>query len=127
MLKLQDEHKDEHVKDMQTLLKEPEMKRRKVDEIKVEKETKDLKREKDKTPDSELKEVEPPRKSQKWQKEEYEDKVSKRLRRDGYMVLPRWREYTCAPDAVTAALSYVMQLRDWIKANNNGTNVERTH
>ena len=43
-----DEHKDELLKDTQKLLKEPEIKRRKVDEIKVEKETKDLKREKDK-------------------------------------------------------------------------------
>ena len=104
-----DERKDEHFNDMHKIVKEPEMKRRKVDEIKVVKEIKEMKRERDKIPDSELKEVEPPRKSQKWQKEEYEDKVCERLRRDGYMVLPRWREYTCAPDAVTAALCYATE------------------
>ena len=96
-----DERKDEHFNDMHKIVKEPEMKRKKVDEVKVVKEIKDMKRERDKIPNSELNEVEPPRKSQKWQKEEYEDKVCERLRRDGHMVLPRWREYTCAPDAVT--------------------------
>ena len=104
-----DECKDEHFNDVQKIGKEPEMKRRKVDEVKVVKEMKDTKRERDKIPDSVLKEVEPPRKSQKWQKEEYEGKVCERLRMDGYMVLPRWREYTCAPDAVTAALCYATE------------------